>query len=394
MKKWMLLLLVFVLAACQTAPAAPPVSTDAPAPAATATPQPTPTQIPPPLGQPLYRQVTLWPVVRQVSSASPAYNASLQIPRLAGSADLRVTQFNQRMETLLQGELDGFAKNLNGWTPPPDFPPSGFIQTYSQVSAPGRVLSLKISLSYYAAGAAHPGNYTITINYDLETGQELRLDQIFRHDAEPLQIIADYCKAELSKRDIGFDMFADGANPSPANYRNWNITPDGLMITFDEYQVAAYAAGPQTVTVPYSVLEKIILRDGALAGYDFSTGAPAGKLPPKEILAYLSQNVGSAGFGGQVFSAFQVLGSDASHLYVWALSQEYYPKDGMLEMGSGVSVPVVLKLELVDGQEKIVGFVLPVDGEGYGASIKVSFPQKTWRLSSPKAQKRLTLLTR
>jgi hypothetical protein len=48
------------------------------------------------------------------------------------------------------------------------------------------------------------------------------------------------------------------------NYRNWNITPDGLMITFDEYQVAPYAAGPQTVTVPYSELRGLINPEGVL----------------------------------------------------------------------------------------------------------------------------------
>jgi hypothetical protein len=40
-----------------------------------------------------------------------------------------------------------------------------------------------------------------------------------------------------------------------------------LLITFDEYQVAAYAAGPQTVVVPYSELKGLIDPQGALGNF-------------------------------------------------------------------------------------------------------------------------------
>jgi hypothetical protein len=45
------------------------------------------------------------------------------------------------------------------------------------------------------------------------------------------------------------------------------ITKKGLWITFDPYQVAAYAAGPQTVLVPYSALKDIIKPDGPVATF-------------------------------------------------------------------------------------------------------------------------------
>ncbi|MFS8085155.1 MAG: RsiV family protein, partial [Acidobacteriota bacterium] len=49
------------------------------------------------------------------------------------------------------------------------------------------------------------------------------------------------------------------------NYKAWVITKKGLWIVFDPYQVASYAAGPQTVLVPYSVLKDIIKPDGPVA---------------------------------------------------------------------------------------------------------------------------------
>ena len=49
-------------------------------------------------------------------------------------------------------------------------------------------------------------------------------------------------------------MFSDGAKPTPENYAVWNVSADGLVITFNEYQVAAYAAGPQEVVIPFVIM--------------------------------------------------------------------------------------------------------------------------------------------
>jgi hypothetical protein len=92
------------------------------------------------------------------------------------------------------------------------------------------------------------------------------LSELFLPDAKPLPVIADFCKKELAKRDIGFAMFAAGADPTAENYTVWNISADGLVIVFNEYQVAAYVAGPQTVVIPFGELEKIINPSGPLAG--------------------------------------------------------------------------------------------------------------------------------
>jgi hypothetical protein len=38
----------------------------------------------------------------------------------------------------------------------------------------------------------------------------------------------------------------------------WHLTSDGLLVTFNEYQVAPYASGPQTVIAPYAQLKGLI----------------------------------------------------------------------------------------------------------------------------------------
>jgi hypothetical protein len=58
----------------------------------------------------------------------------------------------------------------------------------------------------------------------------------------------------------------EGAEPRAENYQVWNITPQGLLVTFDEYQVASYAQGPQSVILPYQTLRPLLRADGPVGG--------------------------------------------------------------------------------------------------------------------------------
>ncbi|HET7144846.1 MAG TPA: RsiV family protein, partial [Anaerolineales bacterium] len=127
------------------------------------------------------------------------------------------------------------------------------------------IWSIKFDISFYSDGAAHPGHFSRTLNYDLSNGREITLDELFLSSSNYLQVISDFCKADLSARDIAFDSFQTGADPKPENYKNWNLSNEGfLVITFDEYQVAPYAAGPQVVVIAFSTLQSIQNPDGIL----------------------------------------------------------------------------------------------------------------------------------
>ena len=181
--------------------------------------------------------------------------------------DPRTPTFNDEMDSLVQGEIDAFRQSILEIPADPNFAASFFDIKYSLLSQSDELASIKFDLSGYTSSAAHPYHYTITVNYDFEQGRKLSLDELFLPGSNYLEVISNYCIAELSKRDIGFDMFSEGATPTPENYHNWNTSSDGLVITFDEYQVAPYAAGSQTVVVPYSELQAVIRPEGPLAGF-------------------------------------------------------------------------------------------------------------------------------
>jgi len=216
---------------------------------------------------PVFTVVSLVSNLTEETGKSPDYTIKAQTPFFQGSEDLRVTNFNNEMILLTQEEIARFRDNVVQVQPLPGSTGSFYDQHYKLLSPPGNLVSLKFQIMIYIQGAAHPATHMRTVTYDLEAGTDVRLVQLFLPDSDYLERIANYCIAKLGTRDIGFEASSSGAQPLPENYGNWNITADGLMITFDEYKVAAYAAGSQEVIVPYAELQSVIDPHGPLAGF-------------------------------------------------------------------------------------------------------------------------------
>ena len=217
---------------------------------------------------PLSQQLTLVSVPfieTNPGSTFPSYSISAQTPQLTGSDDPRVLAFNQRLNNLVSQEVSTFRQNFQELPVTPNSNGSSLEATYTTVSQIGDLWSFKFDFSFYADSAAHPGLNSLTLNYDLGQGRELALGDLFLTDSSYLEKIAEYCTNELSKQPFSDASTLEGARPTPENYRNWNIDPGGIMITFDEYQVAPGAAGPQKVVVPYAELASIINPEGPLA---------------------------------------------------------------------------------------------------------------------------------
>ena len=98
-------------------------------------------------------------------------------------------------------------------------------------------------------------------------------------------------------------------------------------------------------------------------------------VPSGMIKDYLTEKIGATAFGGKVFSAYQVMGTEqadqVTKLYLWALVQEYYLDHGTLKYGTGTSEPVVIFIKMQAGKYQIFDF--KDAGEGY-QYLTVNFP--------------------
>lgn len=232
-----------------------------PTPTATATPTETPS--PPPTPTPNNSTLPLTLVEREVreESADDQYRIEAVFPYLENQPENM--PYNQALEQFEQSAVNQFRTDA-ALAAPFDAPASqSFLESRYDVLYNQRgLLSLRLWVSYYMKGAAHPGTYATTFTFDRQAGALLALDDLFLPGADFLSALAPFCQAEIAARDAAF--WPDGAAADPANYRNWNLRGDGLLITFDEYQVAPYAAGPQEVLVPYSKIQPLIDLSGPL----------------------------------------------------------------------------------------------------------------------------------
>ena len=122
------------------------------------------------------------------------------------------------------------------------------------------VAGIKFS-AYEYTGGAHGMITFRTLTFDLDAGRLLTLDELFAPGVEPLATIAGLVQVSLATQlgDMAdADWIALGAGPDLANYQNWVLTPEALTFVFEPYQVAAYAAGPQTVGIPLAQIAGLL----------------------------------------------------------------------------------------------------------------------------------------
>jgi hypothetical protein len=208
------------------------------------------------------------------------YEVDVAYPQLTGSVDPNYEKFNQTIRSLINRKVSEFKKEMtptaaDELTPeespaPEESSGSDITIGYEVALAKDDLVDIEFTVSSYSAGAAHPNSYTEVVNFDLKNGKSLKLADLFSPGAKYLQTLSTYCIQDLKKqaKEQGQDAMVDddwikrGAGAELTNYDNWTITRKGLGITFDPYQVASYAAGPQSVVVPYSALKEIIKLDG------------------------------------------------------------------------------------------------------------------------------------
>ena len=191
----------------------------------------------------------------------PKYTVAVNYPEIAG-----MEGFNQASQAIAERIVDAFLENLATYPPVGELSQMSYSSVsmdYSVLEKTPEVISVYFQISEYYSGAAHPFPFSAVLNYDVRNQQVLDLSDLFQPNAEYLRVISEYVTNELSGEE--WFTFTDGVLPEAENYQIWNLTPEGLLITFDPYMVAPYAAGFIKVVVPYDEFIGIVNPEGVLA---------------------------------------------------------------------------------------------------------------------------------
>jgi len=218
--------------------------------------------------------VRVMPKVIRENNKDAKYTVEAEYPQLEG--DVRFDKFNAAARGLITKDVAAFktaetASADEELDVPAETQTSSLNIGYEIRFATDDLISVEFTEGSYSRGAAHGNSVTEALNYDVKNSKRLALADLFNPKSNYLDVISTYCMKDLRaqaqrQKDSMLleDQIESGAGPNADNYRAWTITRKGLWITFDPYQVAAYAAGPQHVLVPYSTLKSIIKPDGPI----------------------------------------------------------------------------------------------------------------------------------
>ncbi len=222
--------------------------------------------------------VRVIPKVIKEANKAKHYTVDAEYPQIEG--DARFDNFNREVRGLITRDVAAFKTSETseetdaGAETPAETGDSTLDVRYGIRCATDDLISIEFTEGSYERGAAHGNSNTTVVNYDVKNGKKLALADLFNPKSNFLSVLSAYCMKDLrerAKKDkdamLDEEMMKSGAAPRADNYQACAITKKGLWITFDPYQVAAYAAGPQHVLVPYSALKDIMKPDGPVAAF-------------------------------------------------------------------------------------------------------------------------------
>jgi hypothetical protein len=204
---------------------------------------------------------------------SKMFEIMVDYPEIAGAGSAGAAKFNQLIKETVMKEVREFRKISLAQADADsalavERSGDNFLEmNYRLDFANERILTVVFGSTSYDGGS-RPDQYSLTINFDLKTGKKIELADIFKPNTNYLKVLSDYSIRSLKEKleDMSDDEWLqNGAGAQAENFGSWNITKKGLLINFDPYRVAAYAAGGRQVLIPYSELKGILSENGLVA---------------------------------------------------------------------------------------------------------------------------------
>ena len=139
--------------------------------------------------------------------------------------------------------------------------------SHTIVYASDDLVSVLFYVTGYGTPAAHGYHYPVTINFDMKAARALELKDLFKPGSRHLERISRLCVEELDRQFPPGYATRGGVRPEAKadSFRSWVVTPRGLVLIFEEYQLVAYAEGEPKVLIPFDRLRDITRPGGALA---------------------------------------------------------------------------------------------------------------------------------
>lgn len=134
-------------------------------------------------------------------------------------------------------------------------------QYFSSWSAFGNKVAFSIFIkSYMYTGGAHGSTQGTYLNFDATTGQQINLHSFIEDTAKLLDLAAIYfCKERhlpLDALQLQTGLFCELSSlkmPSELGFSH-----KGLVLYYNQYEIAPYSMGAIVITIPYKAIQEVI----------------------------------------------------------------------------------------------------------------------------------------
>lgn len=109
------------------------------------------------------------------------------------------------------------------------------------------LIGLHGNLSVYVTGAAHPNPQVFTSVLDIAAGTVIPAADLWMPGTAWLQRLQEIALLSIAP--------GPGLDPTPENYKHLTVTPDGIKVVFDAFQVAPGAAGAVSFVASWDRIE-------------------------------------------------------------------------------------------------------------------------------------------
>ncbi len=117
------------------------------------------------------------------------------------------------------------------------------------IDTTNRLFSIQIVGYYMAYGAAHPSSSINCLNFDLKTGDKIKMNEI---------LIDDYQRkmASIVKRKLFKEYGSEGWEFSLTD--NISIHKNGLSFNYNQYEIGPYVMGAPSIFVKWSEIKELL----------------------------------------------------------------------------------------------------------------------------------------
>jgi hypothetical protein len=127
------------------------------------------------------------------------YTIDVLYPEFVGASNFGA--INKKVESVVKELTDSFTGQVTDWNEDDMGPGHGSTlnMNFEVAELSDKMVSFRLLISDYFSSAAHPNNRSLSFNYNLETGKEIKIGDLFESD-NYLPALIDEIKAELVRQ--------------------------------------------------------------------------------------------------------------------------------------------------------------------------------------------------